>query len=161
MSDITRPVHRLDPVTGRRTVSHVALSEEEIAALAPSLGEIRAARIAALRAACAAAIVGGFTSSALGAPHTYPSAPTDQVNLMGSATASLLPGITESWSTPFWCADAGGAWAYRAHSAAAIQALFDAGKDHVVACQTALAVLTAEVESAADAAAISAIVWGA
>src|SRR5574340_1390039 len=39
----------------------------------PTLAEAKSAKTAAINAACAAAIVGGFTSSALGAPHIYDS----------------------------------------------------------------------------------------
>lgn len=124
-----------------------------------SLDEVKATKIVALRAACAAAIVGGFTSSALGTAHTYPSAQTDQINLMGSVTASLLPGVASDWSTMFWCRDEAGAWSYVAHTAAQIQAAGGDGKAHVVDCQSRLASLSAEVEAATTVDAVTAIVW--
>jgi hypothetical protein len=75
----------------------------------------KAARVAALTAACQAAIVGGCVSEALGAPHTYPSSATDQINMLGRvAQAQIDPATTLS----FWCADVDGAWAKRAHTAA-------------------------------------------
>lgn len=54
------------------------------------LAAAQAAQLVTLSSACAAAIVSGFTSSALGSPYTYPSKMTDQQNLASSITASLL-----------------------------------------------------------------------
>lgn len=130
------------------------------AAPEPDLSVVKEHAVERLKAACATAIVGGFESAALGAAHAYPSKETDQINLMGSVTASLLPGLAEGWTTPFWCRDGSGVWAYRDHDAAQIQAAGADGKTHVVECQTLLALLTAEVEGAADAAAVAAITWG-
>lgn len=124
------------------------------------LEEIRAAKVAELSAACSGAIVGGFVSPALGAPHTYPSRATDQTNLMGSVVASMLPGVGPDWSTPFWCAAASGEWAFRPHSAAEIQAVGADGKSSIVACQARLADLVALVGLADNASEVSAILWG-
>lgn len=121
--------------------------------------ELRAQRIAALTADCAAAIVGGYVSSTLGAPHTYPSGVTDQINMMGSVTASLLPDIAPDWSTPFWCADSAGAWSFRMHGVVEIQQAGADGKAHVVQCQSILQGLTAAVMAAETAEAVAAIVW--
>ena len=127
---------------------------------APTPAPVTAAgRLAEISAACAAAIVGGFASSALGAPHTYPSDPTSQTNLLGSVTASLFPGLAAGWSTPFWCADASGAWSFQPHSAAQIQQVGLAAKAWVVACQTQCATLCAQVTAATSPAAIAAVVW--
>ncbi|MFG1410276.1 hypothetical protein V5G24_04105 [Xanthobacter sp. VTT E-85241] len=124
------------------------------------LAALKAAKAAELSGACAAAIVGGFVCSALGAPHTYPSSTTDQINLMGSVTASLLPAAAPDWSTPFWCADEDGAWIFRAHSATQIQAVGADGKAHVVACQTRLSDLTRDVAAATTPATVATISWG-
>ncbi|TBW32617.1 hypothetical protein EYW49_22015 [Siculibacillus lacustris] len=126
-----------------------------------SLDEARTAKVAELRAACSAAIVGGFVSAALGSPHTYPSKPTDQTNLMGSVVASMLPGVAADWSTPFWCADGVGEWAFLPHTAAQIQTAGADGKAWVVTCQTSLDTLTAEALMAPDAIALAAITWAA
>lgn len=128
-------------------------------ALPPNLDALRAARLQGLRADCAADIVGGFPSSALGAPHQYPSAQTDQINLMGSVTASLLPDLAQEWETPFWCADEAGVWAFRPHSAAQIQQAGADGKAHVVAAQAMLDGLVTILATAATAEEIAAIVW--
>ncbi|WP_035715469.1 hypothetical protein [Azorhizobium doebereinerae] len=121
--------------------------------------DLLAAKVAELDAACAATILGGFRSSALGSLHAYPSNETDQINLMGSVTASLLPGLADGWTTPFWCRDMAGAWAFRDHDAVQIQAVGADGKAHVVACQTLLAALAEEAASASDDTALAAIVW--
>jgi hypothetical protein len=124
-----------------------------------SLDAIKAKQIAFLTSCCAAAIVGGYSSSALGAPHSYPSNVTDQINMMGSVTASLLPELATGWTTPFWCEEASGSWAFRDHTAAQIQAAGADGKAHVVECQITLATLSAEVMAATMPNAIAAIVW--
>lgn len=123
------------------------------------LDAYRQRNIAALTAQCAAAIVGGYTSSALGSVHTYPSKTTDQINMMGSVSASLLPGLADDWSTPFWCADSDGVWAFRMHSIAQIQTAGADGKAHVVLCQSTLQRLTLSVMAATTAEAIAEVIW--
>jgi len=127
----------------------------------PTLEEVKTSKVAELRVAGAAAIVGGFESDALGAVHGYPSTTTDQINLMGSVVAAQTPeGQALGWVTPFWCADPIGVWAFRDHTAAQIVAVGLAGKAHVVACQTRLDTLCTDVAVATTAAAVNAIVWG-
>ncbi|RFB91756.1 hypothetical protein B5K08_15770 [Rhizobium leguminosarum bv. trifolii] len=123
------------------------------------LASAKSKAIAILTDACAAAIVSGYTSSALGSEHQYPSKVTDQINMMGSVTDSLLPEQPADWSTPFWCADETGAWAFRLHTATQIQAAGVAGKAHILQCQTILGQLSAQVMAAASAEAVEAIVW--
>ncbi|WP_137132758.1 hypothetical protein [Rhizobium sp. FY34] len=126
-----------------------------------ALDACRQIRLSAITSACGAAIVGGFTSDALGSLHIYPSQQIDQINLMGSVTDSLLPDLSPDWSTPFWCQDENGAWAFRQHDALQIQRVGSDGKAHVVACQTKLAMLTAEANSKTNPEEIAAIGWGA
>ncbi len=132
---------------------------EPMALAAASLSAAKAAKAVELYAACAAAIIGGFSSAALGAAYAYPSTVTDQINLMGSVTASLLPGLEDQWATPFWCQDGAGEWAFRDHTAAQIQAAGADGKAWVVACQTRLDALAQQVAAATDAQALAAITW--
>lgn len=127
--------------------------------LPPDLDTLRQRKLANLRTGCAATIIGGFTSSALGAPHRYPSTANDQMNLMGSVTASLLAGEDASWRTPFWCADEAGEWLFREHTATEIQAVGLAGKDHILLCQHRLDILSAALNAAASVAEIDAISW--
>ena len=98
---------------------------------------------AALAAACSASIAAGFMSSALGAPYHYPATDVDQRNLLGSILASTLPGTPAGWTTPFWCADAAGVWAFRQHTTAQIQQVGLDAKAAVVAAQTAYATAVA------------------
>lgn len=128
-------------------------------ALVQSLPAVQAAQIAALSAACAASITGGYTSSALGSAHQYGSAPTDQLNMAGSVLASLLPGLATGWTTPFKCAPAGGAWSLLPHTAAQIQQAGMDGKAWVESRQTQFAALVAQVDAATTVQAVQAIVW--
>ncbi|MBB4952775.1 hypothetical protein H4S14_000817 [Agrobacterium vitis] len=123
------------------------------------LDDVKAGKVAALTTFCADKIVSGYVSSALGSPHTYPSKLNDQINMMGSVSASLLPNIAMDWSTPFWCADLDGVWAFRQHSCAQIQRAGADGKAHVVSCQSALEQLTVLVMSATTAETVDAINW--
>lgn len=124
-----------------------------------TLDDVKADKITKLTADCSAAIVGGYKSLCLGSEHRYPNGVTDQINMMGSVTASLLPSLSQDWETPFWCEDSDGVWDFRPHTVAQIQQAGSDGKAHVVECQVTLATLSASVLAAADAAAVAAIVW--
>lgn len=124
-----------------------------------SLSDAKAARIALLTSSCAAAIVGGYKSSALGNRHLYPSGMTDQINMMGSVTESLLPNLPANWHTPFWCKDEAGSWGFRSHNASEIQAAGSDGKAHVVACQATLAQLSEDVLTSTSVDEVNAISW--
>jgi hypothetical protein len=112
-----------------------------------------------LSSACAAAIVAGFTSSALGSPHTYPSQEKDQLNLTASYASSLAPNLPAGWITPFWCADATGNWAWTSHTAAQIQQVGTDGNAAVLACQSQNATLQAQVAAATTVDAVAQVVW--
>lgn len=81
----------------------------------------RAAKVEAMRLACAEHIVAGFQCAALGTAHHYPAKPQDQANLVASVTDSLLAGGGADWRTPFWCMDEAGVWEFRLHTIAQIQ----------------------------------------
>lgn len=119
----------------------------------------RRQRINALSADCGKEIIGGFRSDALGPVHTYPSDIKDQLNLMGSVTDSIVPGLPEDWETPFWVCDEAGLWAYKMHDAAQIQQAGRDGKAHVVRLQSKLQHLTADIEAAQTEEAVAAIKW--
>lgn len=134
-----------------------------LTSIAPSanvlLAQAQFDQIRSLSASCAAQIYAGFSSAALGTPHTYPTNDKDQVNLSASVTASLVPNLPANWTTDFWCADGAGVWALRPHTAAQIQ---QAGMDGKAAIETAIrknATLAAQVMSAATVAAVQAVVW--
>lgn len=125
----------------------------------PTLDDIKAERIAILRAACESAIVDGFTSAALGSPHTYPSDIKAQINLMGSVTDSLIPSLPADWKTPFWVCDEAGSWKWEMHNAAQIQQAGRDGKANVVRNQTKLDDLTSAVTDAKTKKAVEAVTW--
>lgn len=129
---------------------------------AKSLADYIADQKAALNTSCVSQIVSGFTSVALGATHTYPSKATDQQNLAASVLASVMPAISADWTTPFWCEDAAGVWAFRAHTAAQIQQVGLDGKSAVIAAQAKLGTLLAQLEAlpaTATPADVEAIKW--
>ncbi|CAJ0896147.1 hypothetical protein R77569_04568 [Ralstonia mannitolilytica] len=126
---------------------------------AQQLTVAQAAQITKVTGACQAAIVAGFTSSALGAAHTYPAQTTDQQNLSASVLASLMPNLPAGWTTPFWCADANGNWSYAAHTAAQIQQVGQDGKAAIIAAIQKKAGLVAQINAATTVAAVQAITW--
>ncbi|MFL9899063.1 hypothetical protein PQR71_13015 [Paraburkholderia fungorum] len=111
------------------------------------LASAKASQTAIVSQACQDAIVAGFTSSALGAAHTYPAKPTDQQNLNASVVASILPGVGADWTTPFWCADSAGTWAYVMHTAAQIQQVGTDGKAAILAYLTKNQQLAAQIDA--------------
>lgn len=124
-----------------------------------ALADYQAAQIGAINAACQAAIFAGFTSSALGAAHTYPAKSLDQQNLSASVLASLMPNLPVGWTTPFWCADANGAWAYVQHTAAQIQQVGQDGKAAILAALNKNQTLQGQIMSATTPAEVQAVVW--
>lgn len=125
----------------------------------PTLDELRAAADTVLSAACAAAIVAGIECDALGTLHEYPTGPTDQSNLTGAVTYSLLPGTPADWSQPLTCRDAAGAWARRPHDRAQLYAVAAAVVAHVDTCRARLADLRGQLAAATDSAALAAVTW--
>jgi hypothetical protein len=116
-------------------------------------------KVAELSNACKAAILAGFDSDALGATHMYPAKDTDQANLSSSVVASLLPDISDDWTTPFWCADTGGIWTFRPHTAAQIQQVGRDAKAQVLACMTKNATLAGQAQAATTPEQLAAITW--
>jgi hypothetical protein len=128
----------------------------------PNDAEIDAARalkVTELSNACAIAIIGGFSSDALGAAHAYPAKPTDQTNLQASVVAALVCADDPSWSTPFWCADEKGAWDWRLHTGDQIKRVGLDAKSAALACMAKNQALAARVASAKTIGEINAVVW--
>ncbi len=123
------------------------------------ISRLRDAKAAELDGACAAEIISGFTSAALGTAHTYPSKPTDQANLVASVVDAIDNSATPGWVTPFWCADASGVWEWRNHTAEQIRQVGRDGKTCILAAQSRNAVLQAQVALASTPEAIAAINW--
>lgn len=117
----------------------------------PSLDSLRATKTAEINTACATAIVGGFTSAALGAPHTYDSALEDQLNLIGAVSLGA--------DLPYRCTDAVGMKAFRLHTAAQLKQVAADGAVIKLAALEKAATLKAQVQAAADAAAVEAVAW--
>lgn len=124
-----------------------------------SLDDAKALKMSTLDEACAAEICAGFTSTALGDACRYPSKASDQSNLQASVLASLFPGLAEDWTTPFWCQDAAGTWAYRPHTAAQIQQVGSDGKDAINACIAQKINLEKQLAKAKALAEVEAITW--
>ena len=124
-----------------------------------SLDSMKADQIRSINGACQATIYGGFTSSALGAAHSYPANDHDQQNLTASVLASLMPGNAADWTTPFWCADPQGAWAFVAHTAAQIQQVGRDGKTAILTAMAKSQSLVEQVNAATTGDAVQAIVW--
>jgi hypothetical protein len=132
--------------------------------IAETLADVQRSQLALLSAKCQETIYAGFTSSALGTPYTYPAKDRDQNNLNASVTASLLPGLLVSWTTPFPCMDANGVWAHRMHTAAQIQQVGLDAKAAIVTCVLKNQSLAQQVMvvidiSAAGIAQVKGIVW--
>lgn len=124
-----------------------------------SLDTLKAQQTASVRDACQQAIFAGFASDALGSAHTYPAKATDQTNLQASVLASLLPGNATDWTTPFWCADASGTWAYVSHTAAQIQQAGRDGKAAILAALVKCQSLEAAISAATAPAQVQAVLW--
>lgn len=116
-------------------------------------------KLAELSAACQGAIFAGFDSSAMGAVHHYPAKDRDQSNLAGSVLASILPGLPINWTTPFWCADVVGNWAFVAHTAAQIQQVGIDAKSAIVVALERNATLASQVMAATTIEAVQGVVW--
>ncbi|ODP33069.1 hypothetical protein [Pandoraea sp. ISTKB] len=133
------------------------------AAPAPSdeylLSLAKAVRIAELAEACRAEIHAGFSSSALDSPFVYPANDVDQQNLSASVLDSLMPGIASDWTTPFWCADAAGAWAFREHTAAQIQQVARDAKTAILSATARRIALTERVNACVTQAEVSVVAW--
>jgi predicted NAD/FAD-dependent oxidoreductase len=145
---------------GAFVVKNGALAAAPAPTAAELLAAAQTAKVAELSAACKAEIYAGFTSDALGSAYSYPAKDTDQQNLSGSVLASLLPSAAGSnWATPFWCADASGAWDFRAHTASQIQQVGQDGKAAILAAMARNQSLAAKVLAATTVGAVSAITW--
>ena len=138
----------------------VKLTDSQVAALqAPSLEQAKAEQTALVSAACQAAILAGFSSSALGSLHQYPAQMVDQQNLSASVLASLMPGLASGWTTPFWCADSSGNWSYADHTAAQIQRVGQDGKAAILAAIDKKVGLVDQINAATSVSAVQAITW--
>jgi len=115
-----------------------------------NLAAFKTSQIKMLNTSCGAAIVGGFTSSALGlGAYTYASDPIQQSNILSCAAVGGL----------LACCPPGGSWSKTAHTPTqATQVLTDFSTMRDTN-RTKLDTLTAEVNAATTVAAVQAITW--
>ena len=126
-------------------------TNEELLAQANALQTTKAST------ACASALTAGFSSSALGTAHTYPSQGDDQRNLQSAVSAAIA--APSNWTTPIWCANSSGAWSFTAHTAAQVQQVNTDWLAHRVAMQQKYADLIARINAATSIAEVQAIDW--
>ena len=119
----------------------------------------RAQKSTAISFACKTHILAGFESSALGAAYHYPAKTTDQQNLASSVLASLLPGLSPDWTTPFWCADSAGEWAFRPHTAGEIHQVGQDAKTAILWAMAKNELLQAAIAAATTLDELEAITW--
>lgn len=116
------------------------------------LPEARAKRIAELSEQCGAAIVGGFTSSALGSVHHYDGGIEDQVNIMGAAMAGV--------DLPFRCRDdVLREKIFRPHTAAQMAQVYADGVAFKLQQLARLETLRAAVNNASTLEEVYSVVW--
>lgn len=122
-----------------------------------SMPDAQAQTAQALKVAAANQIAAGFSSSALGAPYTYPLDLTSQSNLQAAVTRMQLP--NPPGTVNFMCADTAGAWVRRPHTPSQItQAALD-GMTYVEAVLAKKDALVEQVNAATTPAAAQAVIW--
>jgi hypothetical protein len=85
---------------------------------------------------------------------TVPTWPTEAGQIVNDGGAQW-----QLWSTPFWCADSNGNWAWMLHTAQQIVQVGEDGTSFVLAQQSQNASLQAQILQALTPAAVQAIVW--
>jgi len=124
-----------------------------------TLADAQAKQITLISAACSNQIMNGFDSSALGSVYHYPAKDQDQANLVASVLDSTLPNNAADWSTPFWCEDGTGVWAYIPHNAAQIQQVGRDGKLSILTSLSKNQAKATQVMAATTIDAVLAIEW--
>lgn len=125
------------------------------------LNLLQGPQIALIQQSYQAHIDNGFTSSALGTVHQYPSTFTDQFNLTACVVASMIPGQPSGWATLFWCGDSSTppVWNYLSHTAAQIQQVGIDSMAYIMASKQHQALRIGQIKAATTAAAVQVIVW--
>lgn len=120
-----------------------------------TLDEVKTGSVAEINRKCEASILSGFTSAALGQPHSYSCTRDDQANLL----ALIARGAGGS----FTCVDGAGVKARRPHTAAQLDALLIDGQAHKEPRLDKARALKAQIESiqpsATAVAEASAVLW--
>ena len=120
-----------------------------------TLAELKTSKTNEINSACSKAITSGFTSSALGTPHTYQSEQTDQLNLIGVVTA----GTDDYFKCGVTDANGNITWNYELHTIVQLQQVLADGKAHKQALLQKANTLKVQVASATTVAKVKAIVW--
>jgi hypothetical protein len=102
-----------------------------------------------LQNACAAAIVAGFTSLALGTANNYPS------DVMTQANIALLA----STGGYIWCANTSGNWAFTQHTAAQATQVLNDMSSYIQSQQSNYATLLTQIKAATTVAQVQAVTW--
>jgi len=116
-----------------------------------TLAELRTNKKLELKSACSADLESGFVSDALGTDYTYESTLKDQTNISGAAQA----GIT----VDFTVIDGADNKLRVSHNTTQMNQVFSDGVAIMQTKKNTLYVLLGNVDSAADEAAVAAIVW--
>lgn len=134
-----------------RTQDIYFVVEGVLTASATMLSVVIPEKVARLSAACALAIIGGFSSSALGEAFIYASQEIDQRNLVQSAQCAK-GGLLS-------CQDNTGTWARKPHTQAQAQQVLEDFVTSRDAARLQLETAQAQAQAATTIAAVQAIMW--
>lgn len=149
--EIERRGHWLRQVDGVFVSSNDEIVQAIIDEYDP-LPEAREKKLASLSESCREAIVGGFTSSALGSVHHYDGGIEDQVNIMGAAMAGV--------DLPFRCRDdVLREKIFRPHTAAQMAQVYADGVSYKLAQLSRLEIKRAALNNATTVDEVNAIEW--
>lgn len=124
-----------------------------------SISETKLLQIDILNKSCSSQIIGGCSSEALGSSYIYPTKETDQNNLAANVLSSLLPNLSEDWTTLQICCDSEGNWNYLPHTAEQIQKVGNDVKDFILNCRIKYKNLCDKVEKAKTIEVVQTITW--
>ena len=142
MEQVCRLFAPLDLFTIPR-IEPVELEDGTVITIASALKWLATYRI---KLACKTQIINGIDSAVLGTTHHYPTDVTDQANLNGLISASLILGIAGA-PYKFECADTLGVWQRRAHSLEQIQQLGLAVAAHTISAKNKYELKQAEISA--------------
>ena len=117
---------------------------------AADIDDVKLRAMTAVDNDCKRKIISGCMSSALGTEHLYPTNLVDQQNLAASVLSAVISEDPE-FSTPFWCQDAAGNWAFRMHNKAQIIEVGNTVKLYITGLQAELEQVKADIENSSNA----------
>lgn len=132
-----------------------SITETEAKVLrSPTLDDLKTSKLLFINTSCETAIVGGFTSSALGYEHIYPSQRDDQLNLQGL--------IIDGENDFFKCKvteDETAVWELKPHTIDQLVMVGKALKSHVKTNTARAYELKAQINAATTVEELDGIVW--